>query len=149
MTLQLLQSEFPYISGKFDFLFYQCIHDRRMILDCTLGSHSTLGSLTQDSMISCQASPVDDLNIKYMYYYIRCCYITVDSATTALQNGAWTYRCISKQMHYKTPFSLNGYMKNLEFYESYIILFCLGKKAFCQYHINSKSSMAYYLKWMN
>ncbi len=25
MTLQLLHSEFPYICGKFDFLFYQCI----------------------------------------------------------------------------------------------------------------------------
>ncbi len=25
MNLQLLHSEFPYISGKFDFLFYQCI----------------------------------------------------------------------------------------------------------------------------
>ncbi len=48
------------------------IHDHRMLLDGTLGSHSTLGSLTQDSMISCQASPVDDLNIKYMYYYIHC-----------------------------------------------------------------------------
>jgi hypothetical protein len=24
MTLQLLPSEFPYILGKFDFLFYQC-----------------------------------------------------------------------------------------------------------------------------
>jgi hypothetical protein len=24
-----------------------------------------------------------------------CCYITVDSATSALQNGACTYRCIS------------------------------------------------------
>jgi hypothetical protein len=24
MTLQLLHSEFPYILGKFDFLFYQC-----------------------------------------------------------------------------------------------------------------------------
>ncbi len=24
MTLQLLRSEFPYISGKFSFLFYQC-----------------------------------------------------------------------------------------------------------------------------
>jgi hypothetical protein len=24
MTLQLLHSEFPYIGGKFDFLFYQC-----------------------------------------------------------------------------------------------------------------------------
>ncbi len=26
MTLQLLHSEFPYIWGKFDFLFYQCEH---------------------------------------------------------------------------------------------------------------------------
>jgi hypothetical protein len=26
MTLQLLHSEFPYILGKFDFLFYQCMH---------------------------------------------------------------------------------------------------------------------------
>ncbi len=25
MNLQLLHSEFPYISGKFNFLFYQCI----------------------------------------------------------------------------------------------------------------------------
>jgi hypothetical protein len=24
MTLQLLHAEFPYILGKFDFLFYQC-----------------------------------------------------------------------------------------------------------------------------
>ncbi len=32
-----------------------------------------------------------------------CCYITVDPATTALQNGACTYQWISKQMHYKTP----------------------------------------------
>jgi hypothetical protein len=58
----------------------------------------------------------------------RCCYITVDSATTAHQNGACTYRCISKQMHYKTPSSHNGYMKSLEFNENYITLFCLEKK---------------------
>jgi hypothetical protein len=49
----------------------------------------------------------------------------VDSATTALQNGACTYQPISKQMHYKSPFSHNGYMKSLEFYEKYITLFCL------------------------
>jgi hypothetical protein len=30
-------------------------------------------------------------------------------------------------MHYKTPFSHNGYMKSLEFYENYITLFCLEK----------------------
>jgi hypothetical protein len=47
----------------------------------------------------------------------------VDSSTTALQNGACTYQCISKQMHYKTLFSHNGYMKSLEFYEKYISLF--------------------------
>jgi hypothetical protein len=41
-----------------------------------------------------------------------CCYITVDSA---LQNGACTSRCISEQVHYKTSFSHNGYMKSLEF----------------------------------
>ncbi len=51
----------------------------------------------------------------------------MDSATTALQNRACTYQCISKQVHYKTPFSQNGYMKSLEFYEKYIILFCLEK----------------------
>jgi hypothetical protein len=51
----------------------------------------------------------------------------VDSATTALQNGACTYRCISKQIHYKTPFSDNSYMKSLEFYENYITLFCMEK----------------------
>ena len=56
--------------------------------------------------------------------YIRCCYITVDSATTALQNGAFTYRCISKQLHYKTHFSHNCCMK---FYENYTTLFCMEK----------------------
>ncbi len=53
--------------------------------------------------------------------------LTVDSATTALQNGACTYRCISKQMHQKTPFSHNCYMKSLEFYENYFTLFCHEK----------------------
>jgi hypothetical protein len=56
-----------------------------------------------------------------------CCCITVDSATTPLQNGSCPYRCISKQMHCKTPFSHNGYMKSLEFYENYITLVCPGK----------------------
>jgi hypothetical protein len=28
MTLQLLHSEFPYVWGKFDFLFYQCSFQR-------------------------------------------------------------------------------------------------------------------------
>jgi hypothetical protein len=55
---------------------------------------------------------------------------TVDSGTTALQNGACTYRCISKQMHFKIPFAHNGYMKSLEIYENYITLFCWKKTNF-------------------
>ncbi len=31
------------------------------------------------------------------------------------------------KMHYKTPYSHNGYMKSLELYENYITLFCLEK----------------------
>ncbi len=65
-----------------------------------------------------------------------CCYITVDSGTTALQNSACTYRCISKQMHYKTPFSHNDPMKSLEIYENYITLFCLEIQTFWQDYIN-------------
>jgi hypothetical protein len=42
--------------------------------------------------------------LQYLQRNERCCYITVDSATPALQNGACTYQCISKQIHYKTPF---------------------------------------------
>ncbi len=41
-----------------------------------------------------------------------------------------TCQCISKQMHYKTPFSHKGYMKSLEFYGNYITLFCLEKQTF-------------------
>ncbi len=59
--------------------------------------------------------------------FMQCCYITVDSTTTALQNGGCTYRCISKQMHFKTLLSPNGYMKSLEIYENYITLSCLEK----------------------
>jgi hypothetical protein len=57
-------------------------------------------------------------------------YITVDSAKTALQNGACIYRCISKQMHYETPFSHNGYMKILEYYKTTSLLFSLEKTNF-------------------
>jgi hypothetical protein len=34
-------------------------------------------------------------NVKEKMKRRRCCYITMDSATTALQNGACTYQCIS------------------------------------------------------
>jgi hypothetical protein len=61
-------------------------------------------------------------------------------ATTALQNGACTYRCISKQMHCKIPFS---HMKSLEIYENYITLFCLEKINFKKYYMNSEPCMAY------
>ncbi len=30
-------------------------------------------------------------------------------------------------MHYKTPFSHEGYMKSLDFYENYITMFCVEK----------------------
>jgi hypothetical protein len=78
--------------------------------------------------------------------FTRCCYITADSAITALQTGACKYRCISKQMQHKTPFSHNGYMKSLEIYENFINLFCLEKKTFLQYYTNSEPFMAYYPK---
>jgi hypothetical protein len=49
MTLQLLHYEFPYIWGKFDFLFYQCnlLHPRLFQLTnfCTAGDQKTRGSL--------------------------------------------------------------------------------------------------------
>jgi hypothetical protein len=48
----------------------------------------------------------------------------VGSSKIALQNGARKYQCIPKQMHCKTPFSHNGYMKSLEFCDNYINLFC-------------------------
>jgi hypothetical protein len=71
----------------------------------------------------------------------------MDSATTALQSGACTYQCISKQMHYKTPLSHNGYMKSLEMYENYITLSWLEKQTFLQYHINSEPYIVNYPKW--
>jgi hypothetical protein len=33
MTLQLLHSEYPYIRGKFYFIFYQCIEGEYLIED--------------------------------------------------------------------------------------------------------------------
>jgi hypothetical protein len=62
----------------------------------------------------------------WLHSLCTCC-ITVDSATAALLNGACIHPCISKQMHYKTPFTHNSYMKSLEIYENYITLFCLEK----------------------
>jgi hypothetical protein len=71
----------------------------------------------------------------------------VDSSTTAFQNGACTYQCILKQMHYKTLFSHNGYMKSLEFYdEKYISLFYQEKTNFLKYYINAEPCMPKWLK---
>ncbi len=78
---------------------------------------------------------------------IRCCYITVDSATTALQNGACTYQCISNLMHHKTPFSHNGYMRSLELYQNYISLLCLGNKLFDNIIITLNHAW-HYSKWL-
>ncbi len=36
------------------------------------------------------------------WHFLRCCYIKVDLATTALQNGTCTYRCISKHPFHTT-----------------------------------------------
>jgi hypothetical protein len=102
-----------------------------MILYCLCHTHQ---STTEDKLA--QKSKRDFLELMKEHVgrvreketsWIRCCYITVDSATTALQDGACTYKCISKQMHYNTPFSHNQYMKSLEFYENYNTLFCLEK----------------------
>jgi hypothetical protein len=57
----------------------------------------------------------------------RCCYIAVDSGTTALQNDACTYRCISNKCTIKPPFSRKGYIRSMEIYEIYITMFYLEK----------------------
>jgi hypothetical protein len=59
----------------------------------------------------------------------------VDSATTALHNGACTCQCISKRMHYKIPFSHKGCMRSLEFYENYITLSCLENNKLLRYYM--------------
>jgi hypothetical protein len=61
------------------------------------------------------------VDIQMMTQREKCCYITVDSAATALHNVACTYWCIAKQMHYKTSFSHKSYMNCLDFYENYTL----------------------------
>ncbi len=82
------------------------------------------------SAIYIRKNPSPDYMSQLCRCVYRCCYITVDSATTALQNDACKYRCISKQMHSKTPFSHSGYMKSLEFYDNYFTLVCVEKNLF-------------------
>jgi hypothetical protein len=55
--------------------------------------------------------------------------------------GAFPNKCTIK-----TPFSHNGYMKSLEFYENYIALFCLEKNKLFDCNINSEPCTAYYQK---
>jgi hypothetical protein len=43
MTLQLLHSEFPYIWGKFDFLFYQCTRHKFITGDNDTGDKFIAG----------------------------------------------------------------------------------------------------------
>jgi hypothetical protein len=40
MTLQLLHSKFPYIRGKFDFLFFQCMLRLQHKLPAAVGTGS-------------------------------------------------------------------------------------------------------------
>jgi len=64
-----------------------------------------------------------------------------------LHNGGFCDNCTPKRclqisvnfqkIYYKTTFLHNGYLKSMEFYESYITLFCL-KKTFKQHYINSE-----------
>jgi hypothetical protein len=92
----------------------------------------------------------------------------MDSETNALQNGACTNRCISKQMHHKPPFLQNGFMKSLEFYENNITLTCVEKNKLFDdaallktityraikttgtiiVNINSGPCVVYYPKWL-
>jgi dipeptide/tripeptide permease len=66
-------------------------------------------SINAGSFISTIVTPaIREVTAVKSRFYIGCCYITVDSSTTALQNGACTYQCLSQQRHYKTPFSQNG-----------------------------------------
>ncbi len=55
MTLQLLHSEFPYIWGKLDFLFYQCILTLYGIAELTYGSLLVIRILWYNSCKKCLA----------------------------------------------------------------------------------------------
>ncbi len=77
-----------------------------------------------------------------------CCYITVDSSTSALQNGACTYQCISKQMHYKNPFHTTATWKAWNFMKNTSLCSIWKKTNFLKYYIKSQLCMAYYPKWL-
>ncbi len=53
MTLQLLHSEFPYIWGKFDFLFYQCTTDPSLQNNADPSPFSLPGWKTVDQHFAC------------------------------------------------------------------------------------------------
>ncbi len=81
--------------------------------------------------------------IDHIRNHLRCCYITVDSGTAVLQNGACTYRCISNQMHpfHKTP--------TWNLWKLHHSVLSGKKQTFLQYNINTEPCMAYYPKWLN
>jgi hypothetical protein len=62
------------------------------------------------------------------YYNLSQVFIAVLLHNSGFCNKCTPKRCL--QTHYKTPFSQNGYIKSLKFYENYITLFCLEKKLF-------------------
>jgi hypothetical protein len=78
----------------------------------------------------------------------RCCCITVDSATTALQNGACTYRCISKKCTINHPFTQWPHEKSGILWKLHLSVLFGKKQYFWQYYINSEPCMAYYPKWL-
>ncbi len=85
----------------------------------------------------------------FTHMFLRCCYITVDSATTALQNGACTYRCMSKQMHYETTFFTQRlHEKSGILWKLHHSVQSEKKTTFWQYYIHSGPCMVYYLKWL-
>jgi hypothetical protein len=86
--------------------------------------------------VTCQLT---DNSVKLMldcciiwHILIRCCYITVDSATTALQNGACTMHnahvgAFQNNCTIKHPFHTVATWKAWNFIKNYITLICLEK----------------------
>jgi hypothetical protein len=63
MTLQLLHSEFPYIRGKFSFLFYQCNVQVKRVLSELLAEHwGEMISQTNSATVSSRYTQLFQVN---------------------------------------------------------------------------------------
>ncbi len=93
---------------------------------------------------------------QYVSYLLKadlsewCCYITVDSATTALQNGvlahigAFLNKCTIKHpFHTQLLHKKSGILWKLHH-----SVLCEKKTTFWQYYINSEPCMTYNPKWL-